>query len=146
MLGAPIVLVASAVTALSSAFVSSTDWPDLKAEVFAAMPLSRSTRVEFRIVNDGAAPIDVSRLLSGDRRSDRGSVAGVRLTAEPGGPIALLRDSRGRCECSRGVREVLPRWHLDFRADFASLRAGVLVLRVEIPHFPPIRLRMKDPG
>jgi hypothetical protein len=100
----------------------------------------QSLHLEFRVINEGDDPIDVSSLFAANRGADRASVSGVRLF--PGvrrGGALPLRLPDGTCSCSRGVTEILPRWHLDLEADFPLPPSLPRAVTVVIPHFPPIR-------
>ena len=94
-----------------------------------------ATRVEFRLVNETKASIDVSRLFAAPGSAERGGVSGVRAFAEPGRvPLRMLRAGRE----PRHATAVLPSWHLDLDADFAPAPPGTVAVTVEIPHFPPL--------
>jgi hypothetical protein len=126
--------------AWAAAPVASRDVDHLKAEIIAATARDAGLHVEFRIINEGDAAIDVSTLFSGGGAGDRGSVAGVRTSPGAGrGGIPPLRDAGGACVCSRGITVVLPRWHLDLEADFPPPPMMPPTVTVAIPHFPPIR-------
>jgi len=134
----------SAVTILLAAWaaapVASTDVDHLKAEVIAVTAREQSLHLEFRVINEGDDPIDASALFAANRGADRGSVSGVRLFpgAKRGG-ASPLRGDDGACACSRGVTEILARWHLDLEADFPLPPTMPRAVTVAIPHFPPIR-------
>ena len=136
VLGTAMVLLA----AWAAAPTPSLDVENLKAEIIAVTAQEHGLHLEFRVINDGDDPIDVSSLFAGRRGADRGSVSGVRLFpgAKRGG-ASPLRDADGACLCSRRVTEVLPRWHLDLEADFPLLPTTPSTVTVVIPHFPPIR-------
>jgi hypothetical protein len=130
---------------LLSATAVSLDVPGLAAEVIGVTRGPVSTRVEFRIINETTRAVDASRLFSGKDRRASGTVAGVRAAALPAGrDLPLRRDSRGVCRCSRDVSEILPRWHRDLEAEFPPVPPETLV-RIEIPHYPPIEAAARPP-
>ena len=125
--------------AWAAAPTPSLDVENLRAEIIAVTAQEHGLHLEFRIINDGKDPIDLSSLLAG-RETDRGSVSGVRLF--PGARrrgAAPMRRPDGTCVCSRGVAAVSPRWHIDLEADFPLLPTTPAAVTVVIPHFPPIR-------
>lgn len=135
----PAVALLFATAAAHPGLAASFDVPGLAAEVFAVTRRDHGTRVEFRIINESGSEVDASRLFAGGRDGDRGTVARVQAFAEPGHQaVPIGRDALGRCRCSHRVAAILPRWHIDFEADFVPVPSGARGLTIEIPHFPPI--------
>lgn len=136
---------ASTPAAKTPSVLAATDgeYPDVKLEVTGLKRTSGNTlTLKFTIINDSSEAMDFSYDFGEEGKYgtiDFNSVGGVNLVDAAGKKKYLvLRDSDGKCVCSRSLKDVQPGSRANLYAKFPAPPESVEKITVEIPHFIPM--------
>lgn len=136
---------ASTPAAKTSSVLATTDgeYPDVKVEVTELKRTSGNTvTLKFTIINDSSEKMGFSYDFGEEGKYgtiDFNSVGGVNLVDAAGKKKYLvLRDSNGKCVCSRNLNGVEPGSRAKLYAKFPAPPESVEKITVEIPHFIPM--------
>jgi hypothetical protein len=103
--------------------------------------------VKLRLLNpDAAAAVAIGDAF-GDGPGDEGSLAGVHLLDAAGQKrLFVLRDDRGRPQCSAGLGAISPGGQIDAWGRYPSPAPGATRVTVQVPGLAPFRdLPIADP-
>jgi len=119
------------------------EYPDTRVEVTELKRSSGGTlTLKFAIINDSSNPLDFSYNFVEEGKYgtiDFGSIGGVNLIDAVGKKKYLvLRDTEGKCVCSRGLKEIQPGSRANLYAKFPAPPESVEKITVAIPHFIPM--------
>ena len=136
---------ASTPAAKTPSVLATTDgeYPDVRLEVTELKRTSGNTlTLKFTIINDSSEAMGYSYNFGEEGKygtSDFGSIGGVNLVDAAGKKKYLvLRDSNGKCVCSRDLKEIEPGSRAKLYAKFPAPPEDVEKITVEIPHFIPM--------
>jgi hypothetical protein len=119
------------------------DYPDIKVEITELKRTSGNTlTLKFTIINDSSNDMGFKDDFGEQGKYetiDYKSVGGVNLVDAAGKKKYLvLRDSDGKCLCSRDLKDVQPDSRVNLYAKFPAPPDDVENITVEIPHFIPM--------
>ena len=119
------------------------EYPDVKVEVTELKRTSGDTlTLKFTMINDSSEAMSFGYDFGEEGKYgtiDISSVGGVNLIDAAGKKKYLvLRDSAGKCVCSRGLKDIEPGTRANLYAKFPAPPEGVEKITVEIPHFIPM--------
>jgi hypothetical protein len=136
---------ASTPAAKTPSVIATTDgeYPDIRVEVTELKRTSGNTvTLKFTIINDSSEDMNFSYDFGEAGQYETGdfnSIGGVNLVDAAGKKKYLvLRDSNGKCVCSRDLKSIKPGGRAKLYAKFPAPPEEVEKITIEIPHFIPM--------
>lgn len=136
---------ASTPAAKTPSVIATTDgeYPDIRVEVTELKRTSGNTvTLKFTIINDSSEDMNFSYDFGEAGQYETGdfnSIGGVNLVDAAGKKKYLvLRDSNGKCVCSRDLKSIKPGARAKLYAKFPAPPEEVEKITIEIPHFIPM--------
>jgi hypothetical protein len=131
--------------AKTSSVIATTDgeYPDIRVEVTELKRAGGNTvTLKFTIINDSSEEMGFSYDFGEEGKYgtiDFNSVGGVNLVDAAGKKKYLvMRDSNGKCVCSRSLKGIEPGSRASLYAKFPAPPVDVEKITIEIPHFIPM--------